>query len=93
MTAGVSRVMVLVPPWVLLVALLPVGAVSHWLWGDAPAVTWTTLVGTLATVALTALTWMVARDRALLGRAHSTVTPPRPDCGSSSRTSPASRTR
>jgi hypothetical protein len=72
--AGVSRIAVLLPPWILMVLLMIVGAISHAAWGDPPAVTWTTLAGTLATAALTGLTWAVSHQRGLLGRAHSTLT-------------------
>lgn len=72
--AGVSKVAVLVPPWVILVLLYGVGAATHAIWGRPPAVTWVAMGVTLMTAALTALTWLVSHSRALLGRCHSTVT-------------------
>ncbi|HEU5024637.1 MAG TPA: hypothetical protein VFV01_06905 [Spirillospora sp.] len=72
--AAVSRVGVLVPPWVVLVLLFVVAAISHARWGSPPAVTWATMFGSLAAVALAALTWLVSHTRGLIGRAHSTLT-------------------
>ncbi|MFB4307021.1 DNA translocase FtsK [Actinomadura sp. GTD37] len=72
--AGVSRIAVLLPPWILMLLLLIVGAIAHHVWGAPPAVTWTTMAGTLCTAALTALTWVISHQRGMLGRAHSTLT-------------------
>ncbi|MFC5744856.1 DNA translocase FtsK [Actinomadura rugatobispora] len=72
--SAVSKVGVLVPPWIVLVLLYVVGEVSHQVWGEAPAVTWTTMAGTALTMLLTALTWAVSHHRSMLGRWHSTLT-------------------
>ncbi|KAB2347376.1 DNA translocase FtsK [Actinomadura rudentiformis] len=72
--AAVSKVGVLVGPWILLGLIYLVGAFSHWLWGKPPAATWMTLAGTLCTVALTLLVWAISHHRGLLGRWHSTLT-------------------
>lgn len=72
--SAVSKVGVLVPPWLVGILLLIMGAVSHATWGQPPAVTWATMASTLATVALTALTWAVSHQRGPLGRFHSTAT-------------------
>jgi hypothetical protein len=66
--AMLSKVLVLLPPWVLAVLLYIVAAISHALWGDPPAVTWTTMAATLTTVGLTALTWQVTHNRATVAR-------------------------
>jgi len=72
--AGVSRLAILLPPWILMILLMVVGAIAHHAWGSPPAVTWTTMAGTLSTAVLTALTWAVSHQRGALGRTHSTLT-------------------
>src|SRR5260370_25214746 len=70
----VSRLAVRAPLWAVLVLLLIVSAISHAVWGTPPAVTWATMAGTVSTMLLTGLTWLVSHQRGLLGRAHSTAT-------------------
>ncbi|KAB2341872.1 hypothetical protein [Actinomadura rudentiformis] len=72
--AAVSRIGVLIPPYVVLILLMVVGAVSHAKWGDPPAVVWATMFGTFASVALAAFTWLIAHSRGPVGRMHATVT-------------------
>ncbi|WP_169948624.1 DNA translocase FtsK [Microbispora sp. H11081] len=72
--ATLSKVGVLVPPWVILGVEAAAGAISHALWGDAPAVTWAAVGCTLGSTALTALTWAITHQRRLIGRLHATIT-------------------
>ena len=72
--SAVSKVGVLVPPWVVGGLVFAMAAVSHAKWGQPPAVTWATMAGTLATVGSGALTWAVSHQRNLLGRVHATGT-------------------
>lgn len=72
--SAVSKVGVLVPPWVVGGLVFVMAAVSHAKWGQPPAVTWATMAGTLVTVGSGALTWAVSHQRNLLGRAHATGT-------------------
>jgi hypothetical protein len=72
--SAVSKVGVLAPPWIVLVLLYALGAISHQVWGEVPAVTWTTMAGTAMTMVLTWLTWAVSHHRGPLGRWHSTLT-------------------
>lgn len=72
--AGASRLFVLLPPWFVLAVLVILAAVSHARFGEPPAVSWATMAGTLATVVLSTLTWLVAHQRGNLGRVHSTLT-------------------
>jgi len=69
-----SKVLVLVPPWVVLVLLLILGGIGHSMWGEPPAVTWAAMAGTLCSVMLGGLTWSVSHSRGLLGRVHTTAT-------------------
>ncbi|MEU9019975.1 DNA translocase FtsK [Actinomadura sp. NPDC048394] len=72
--SAVSKVGVLVPPWAVLGLEAAGGAVSHAMWGAAPAVTWAAAGCTLGSTLLTALTWLATHRRRMLGRVHSTVT-------------------
>jgi hypothetical protein len=72
--AAVSKVGVLIPPWVVGALVVLVSAISHAKWGKPPAVSWATMAGTLGTAVLTMLTWAVSHHRGLLGRTHSTLT-------------------
>jgi hypothetical protein len=69
-----SKILVLVPPWVVLFLVLILGGVGHGMWGQPPAVTWAAMAGTLCSVVLGALTWAVSHSRGLLGRVHTTAT-------------------
>ncbi|XKK40246.1 type IV secretory system conjugative DNA transfer family protein [Nocardiopsis sp. ARC36] len=69
-----SKILVLVPPWVVLVLVLILGGIGHSMWGEPPAVTWAAMAGTLCSVILGALTWSVSHSRGLLGRVHTTAT-------------------
>jgi hypothetical protein len=69
-----SKLAVLVPPWLILAVMAAVAAVSHAVWGRQPEVTWVAIVATLATVGLTALTWAITHARRMLGRVHATAT-------------------
>jgi hypothetical protein len=70
----VSKLLVLAPPWLLLVIFAILAAVSHAKWGAPPAVTWVAMAATLCTVILALLTWAVSHMRGMLGRVHSTAT-------------------
>lgn len=63
-------------PWVLLLLLLPVGAVAHAAWSTAPALPWITAVFALAVAGLSCLAWVVTSRNRLgpVGRAHAAVT-------------------
>lgn len=74
LAAAVSKVGVLVPPWLTLVLLALGGLASHALWGDPPAVAWAAVACTFGTTALTALTWIITRQRREVGRVHATIT-------------------
>src|SRR5690606_5506369 len=72
--AAASKVGVLVPPWAVLIVVWIAAAISHARWGQPPAVAWVAMFGTFVAVVLAALTWLVAHNRSLIGRAHSTLT-------------------
>ena len=72
--SAVSKVGVLVPPWAVLGAEAAAGAISHGMWGQAPAVTWAAVGCTLGSTVLTGLTWAVTHQRRLTGRLHATLT-------------------
>ncbi|GAA2279217.1 hypothetical protein GCM10010149_23660 [Nonomuraea roseoviolacea subsp. roseoviolacea] len=72
--SAVSKVGVLVPPWAVLGVEAAAGAISHGMWGQAPAVTWAAVGCTLGSTVLTALTWAVTHQRRLIGRLHATLT-------------------
>ncbi|REE96638.1 DNA translocase FtsK [Thermomonospora umbrina] len=72
--SAVSKVGVLVPPWAILGVEAAGGALSHALWGTAPAVTWAAVGCTLGSTLLTGLTWAVTHQRRLIGRLHATAT-------------------
>lgn len=72
--AAASKLGVLVPPWAVLIVVWIAAAISHARWGQPPAVAWVAMLGTLVSVALTALTWLVSHNRGPIGRAHSTLT-------------------
>ncbi|MFD0774704.1 hypothetical protein ACFQZ2_12270, partial [Streptomonospora algeriensis] len=71
--SAASKLLVLAPPWLVLVVVLILGGVGHGLWGQPPAVAWAAMAGTLSSVVLAGLTWVVSHSRGLLGRVHSTV--------------------
>jgi hypothetical protein len=71
---AVSKVAVLVPPWLMLGVTAGAGALSHAVWGGPPHVTWVAIAATLATTGLTGLTWAITHARRLLGRVHVTLT-------------------
>ncbi|MCK2219676.1 hypothetical protein MF672_038660 [Actinomadura sp. ATCC 31491] len=70
----VSKVGVLIPPWILVAVITGGAALSNLLWGELPAVAWAAVGCTLGTVALTALTWVITHQRRMLGRLHATLT-------------------
>ncbi|WP_344937462.1 DNA translocase FtsK [Sphaerisporangium flaviroseum] len=72
--SAVSKVGVLVPPWAVLGAEAAAGAISHAVWGQAPAVTWAAVGCTLGSTVLTGLTWAITHQRRLIGRLHATAT-------------------
>ncbi len=72
--SAVSKVGVLVPPWAVLGLEAGGAAISHAMWGAAPAVTWAAVGCTLGSTLLTSLTWLATHRRRMLGRVHSTVT-------------------
>ena len=68
-----TKLAVLVPPWLMMCVLFGFSALSHALWGEPPVVVWSTMAGTLMTVILSSLTWMVSHARGPIGRIHSTL--------------------
>ncbi|NAS21973.1 hypothetical protein GT755_09780 [Herbidospora sp. NEAU-GS84] len=72
--AAASKVGVLVPPWLILGGEAAMAAISHALWGEAPAVTWAAMASTLGTTVLTGLTWAITHQRRMIGRLHATLT-------------------
>ena len=70
----VSKVGVLVPPWLLLGLTSGAGALSHAVWGGPDTVTWAAVGATLGTTGLSALTWTITHARRALGRVHATAT-------------------
>jgi hypothetical protein len=68
-----TKLAVLVPPWLMLGVLYGFSAISNAMWGNPSAVAWAAMAGTLATVTLTGLTWLVSHARGPIGRIHSTV--------------------
>lgn len=72
--SAISKLGVLLPPWVILGAEAAAGALSHAIWGEPPAVTWAAVGCTLGSTALTALTWAITHQRRLIGRLHATIT-------------------
>lgn len=71
---AISKLAVLVPPWLMLGVTAAAGAVSHAVWGEPPAVTWVAIAATAGTIGLTGLTWAITHARRLLGRMHATAT-------------------
>ena len=71
---ALSKMAVLVPPWLMLGVTTLAGVVSHAVWGDQPQVTWVACVATLATTGLSGLTWAITHARRMLGRVHATAT-------------------
>ncbi|MFI6818702.1 DNA translocase FtsK [Nonomuraea sp. NPDC050328] len=72
--SAISKVGVLVPPWLLLGLLTLAGFLSHLWWGQPPKVTWAAVGCTLGVTVLTGLTWAITHQRRLVGRLHSTLT-------------------
>src|ERR1044072_7165049 len=72
--SAVSKVGGLGPPWAPPGVLRAAAALSHLLWGRAPAVAWAAVGCRLGTTVLTGLTWVVAHARRLVGRLHATLT-------------------
>lgn len=72
--SALSKIGVLVPPWVVLALEAAAGAASHAWWGQAPEVTWAAIACTLSTTILTGLTWAITHQRRLIGALHSTLT-------------------
>src|ERR1044072_6642621 len=70
----VSNVSVLVPPWLLTGVVAAAAALSHLLWGQAPAVAWAAVGCTLGATVLTGLTWVVTHARRLVGRLYAART-------------------
>ncbi|MFI6886724.1 hypothetical protein [Streptosporangium canum] len=61
-------------PWMLGAGALPVGAVTHTMWGGTEALPWASAGLALSGAALSAVTWAVSRYRHPLGRLQSTGT-------------------
>lgn len=72
--SSLSKLGIVICPWIILLLLYGVAAISHQIWGRPPAVIWTTMAGTFITMVLTGLTWLVTHHRQNLGRIHSTLT-------------------
>ncbi|AQZ67580.1 hypothetical protein BKM31_44455 [[Actinomadura] parvosata subsp. kistnae] len=72
--SAVSKVGVLVPPWILILIVTGAAALSNRLWGEPPEVAWAAVGCTLGTVVLTGLTWAITHARRMVGRLHATLT-------------------
>ena len=71
---AVARVAPHTVPWIVGAGMIPVGAITHELWGDPGVLPWATAGIALSGAALTGITWAVSRYRRLLGRLQSTGT-------------------
>lgn len=69
-----SKVMVLVPPWVLWPIVGGVGTALHVLFGRGQGAAWSAIGLTLGTVLLSTVAWLVSHQRGVLGRGSATVT-------------------
>lgn len=65
---GVSKVAVLVPPWIVAPIIFGMGAAYHAIFGGPATVAWCTVGMTLCVVVLTVLSWVVSHQRGALGR-------------------------
>ncbi|HUR06148.1 MAG TPA: DNA translocase FtsK [Nonomuraea sp.] len=72
--SAVSKVGVLIPPWILIAVVTGAAALSHRLWGQPPVVAWAAVGCTLGTTVLTGLTWVITHARRMVGRLHATLT-------------------
>lgn len=69
-----SKVLVLVPPYVVGLLFVGMAAAFHQLWGRGPAAPWATVGTTLVTVILSAVGFGVSHHRGGWGQIHTTVT-------------------
>jgi hypothetical protein len=69
-----SKVLVLLPPWLTLGLTATAGWFTHHMWSQMPAVPWAVIGMTLAALGLTVLTWLISHARGLIGRVHATGT-------------------
>lgn len=69
-----SKVMAIVPPYVMAVLIFGIGAAFHQLWGKGAGASWAVMGQTFATMVLTGVTWGVSHHRGDWGRVHTTAT-------------------
>lgn len=69
-----SKLLVLAPPWAMLLVILVIGKVFHGLWGRPGQAAWAVIGETVCTMLLAALTWVISHSRNALFRAHTTLT-------------------
>jgi hypothetical protein len=73
-TAVVSSLLVLVPPWAALPAGWVIGCLTHLAFASPRILPWATAGLTAATIGLSAMTWALTHDRGRWGRWHGTLT-------------------
>ncbi len=73
-SSQLSKVLVLLPPWLVLGLTAAAGWLAHRKWDQMPAVPWAVIGLTIATVGLAVLTAIVGHARRPVGRAHTTGT-------------------
>ncbi|MGI8333516.1 DNA translocase FtsK [Actinomadura scrupuli] len=69
-----SKVLVVVPPYVVGVLLFGLAAAFHALWGSGQGAAWASIGETLGTMVITGVTWGVSHHRGDWGRIHTTAT-------------------
>jgi hypothetical protein len=69
-----SKLLVLAPPWVMVLVVLVIGKTFHGLWGQPGQAAWAVIGETVCTMLLGALTWVMSHSRNALFRAHTTLT-------------------
>src|SRR3954451_15635452 len=70
---AILKVAPFTPPWLVGAGMVPAAAITHHLWSAPAVLPWMSIGMTLATAALSALTWKVSHARKIQGRAHSTA--------------------
>jgi hypothetical protein len=69
-----SKLLVLAPPWVMVLVVLVIGKVFHVLWGQPGQAAWAVIGETVCTLLLAALAWLISHSRTALFRAHTALT-------------------
>jgi hypothetical protein len=72
--AGASKLMAVVPPYLVMLLVGGVGSCFHALFGYGAGVPWAVMGETIGTMVLTGVTWGVSHQRGDWGRIHTTAT-------------------